>query len=77
VGKAMERADIRWAFSQEHLYVTVCPPDDGDPAEFDPEAYNYWAGIFNREGLDSAHILKFGKKENFRMTSVLPGMVKP
>ncbi|MDR1906962.1 MAG: alanine--tRNA ligase [Puniceicoccales bacterium] len=57
-----------WHFPKERLYVTVYSPDDGDPAEFDQEAYDYWARIFEQEGLESAtHILKFGKKENFWM----------
>ena len=57
-----------WHFPKERLYVTVYSPGPGEPAEFDREAYDYWARIFEEEGLDGAeHILKFGKKENFWM----------
>jgi alanyl-tRNA synthetase len=57
-----------WHFPRERLYVTVYSPDEGDPAEFDREAYDHWAHIFEQEGLEAAtHILKFGKKENFWM----------
>ncbi|MDR0741023.1 MAG: alanine--tRNA ligase [Puniceicoccales bacterium] len=57
-----------WHFPEERLYVTVYSPGEGEPAEFDREAYGYWERIFEEEGLNSAeHILRFGKKENFWM----------
>ncbi|MDR1366674.1 MAG: alanine--tRNA ligase [Puniceicoccales bacterium] len=57
-----------WHFPKERLYVTVYSPGEGEPAEFDWEAYKYWEYIFEEEGLDpAAHILKFGKNENFWM----------
>ncbi|MDR0417851.1 MAG: alanine--tRNA ligase [Puniceicoccales bacterium] len=57
-----------WHFPRKRLYVTVYSPGEGEPAEFDWEAYQYWEYIFEKEGLSPAvHILKFGKKENFWM----------
>ncbi|MDR1591005.1 MAG: alanine--tRNA ligase [Puniceicoccales bacterium] len=57
-----------WHFPKERLYVTVYSPGTDEPAEFDQEAYNYWAHIFEEEGLNpTEHIFKFGKKENFWM----------
>ena len=52
------------------LYATVYNPDksQGDPAEFDQEAYDFWAEIFKAEGLDpKIHIVNGNKKDNFWM----------
>lgn len=58
----------KWKFPRERLYATVYSPADGDPSEFDQEAYGYWAEIFTREGLDPAiHIVHGNKKDNFWM----------
>jgi alanyl-tRNA synthetase len=57
-----------WGFPRDRLYVTVYKPGNGDPAEFDAEAYGYWQAIFEREGMDPAVRIRFGgKKDNFWM----------
>ena len=57
-----------WGFPKERLYASVYQPDEGDPAEFDQEAYDYWKSIFEREGLDPAErIVRGNKKDNFWM----------
>ena len=57
-----------WGFPKERLYATVYKPGDGDPGEFDQEAYDYWAEIFTAAGLDPAvHIVNGNKKDNFWM----------
>lgn len=57
-----------WVFPAERLYATVYRPEDGDPAEFDQEAYDFWKAIFVAEGLDPAvHIINGNKKDNFWM----------
>ena len=59
-----------WGFPPARLFATVYSPDKGkgDPADFDQEAYDIWADIFRREGLDPAvHIVNGGKKDNFWM----------
>ncbi len=60
----------RWKFPPERLYATVYCPDktQGDPAEFDQEAYDLWAALFQSAGLDPAvHIVNGNKKDNFWM----------
>ena len=59
-----------WKFPKNRLYATVYQPDKskGDPSEFDQEAYNHWARLFNAAGLDPVvHICTGGKKDNFWM----------
>ena len=57
-----------WKFPKERLYVTVYKPDDGDPAEFDQEAYDYWAAVMRKSGLrPEERILTGNKKDNFWM----------
>ncbi len=57
-----------WKFPKERLYATVYQPGPGDPAEFDQEAYDYWAELFSAAGLDpKVHICFGGKKDNFWM----------
>ncbi|MBN2234912.1 MAG: alanine--tRNA ligase [Opitutales bacterium] len=57
-----------WKMPAERLYATVYQPGDGDPAEFDSEAYAIWKAIFEKAGLDpSKHIVTGGKKDNFWM----------
>ena len=45
-----------WEFPTNRLYATVYDPDKskGDPSEFDPEAWNHWAGKCRAAGLDPA-----------------------
>ncbi|NNE94241.1 MAG: alanine--tRNA ligase, partial [Verrucomicrobiales bacterium] len=58
----------RWNLPPERLYATVYKPDEGDPADFDQEAYDYWKVIFEKAGLDpDIHIVNGNKKDNFWM----------
>ena len=58
----------RWNFPASRLYATVYQPGPGDPASFDQEAYDHWAAIFSKSGLDPAiHIVSGNKKDNFWM----------
>ncbi len=57
-----------WNFPVNRLYASVYKPDDGDPAEFDQEAYGFWSEIFLKAGLDpKIHVVTGGKKDNFWM----------
>jgi alanyl-tRNA synthetase len=57
-----------WKFPKERLYVTVYKPGDGDPADFDQEAWDFWAEVLRKSGLDpEERILTGGKKDNFWM----------
>jgi alanyl-tRNA synthetase len=59
-----------WGIPAKRLFATVYAPNKakGDPAEFDQEAYDIWADLFRKEGLDPAvHIVHGNKKDNFWM----------
>lgn len=57
-----------WGFPKERLYATVYSPAEGEPAEFDSEAYAIWEKLFKKEGMSpELHIKKCGKKDNFWM----------
>jgi len=59
-----------WKFPKNRLYATVYSPNkaNGDPAEFDQEAWDAWAEKFRAAGLDpSIHIVNGNKKDNFWM----------
>jgi alanyl-tRNA synthetase len=57
-----------WKFPASRLYATVYKPGNGEPSEFDQEAYDIWAEIFRKEGLDpKTHIVFGNKKDNFWM----------
>jgi len=57
-----------WGFPKERLYATVYKPGDGDPADFDQEAYDYWKTVFEKAGLDPEVHIVYGKKaDNFWM----------
>ena len=57
-----------WGFPKERLYATVYKPGEGDPGEFDQEAYDCWVAIFTAAGLDPAvHIINGAKNDNFWM----------
>ena len=57
-----------WKFPANRLYATVYKPGEGDPADFDQEAYDLWAAIFEKAGLDpKIHVVTGGKKDNFWM----------
>ena len=65
---AWELVVERWKFPASRLYATVYKPGSGDPASFDQEAYDQWAAIFKKAGLDPAiHIVNGNKKDNFWM----------
>ena len=67
---AWELVVNRWKFPPTRLYATVYCPDKskGDPADFDQEAYDYWATLFAGAGLDpKVHIVNGNKKDNFWM----------
>ena len=58
----------RWGFPAERFYATVYNPDKaaGDPSVFDQEAYDLWAKLFNKAGLDPAvHIVNGNVEDNF------------
>jgi len=58
----------RWGFPAERLYATVYHPDKeaGDPSTFDQEAYDIWAELFQKSGLDPAiHIVNGNVEDNF------------
>ncbi|MCH7227636.1 alanine--tRNA ligase [Haloferula sp. A504] len=60
----------RWGVPAGRLYATVYRPDKakGDPGEFDQEAWNFWAALFEAEGLDPrVHIVDGNVKDNFWM----------
>ena len=57
-----------WGIPAKRLFATVYKPQPGDPSDFDQEAYDIWAGIFTRAGLDpKVHIVYGNKKDNFWM----------
>jgi len=59
-----------WKFPRHRLYATVYSPDkaNGDPSEFDQDAYNFWAAKYTAAGLDpKVHIVHGNKKDNFWM----------
>ena len=65
---AWELITDRWGIPADRLYATVYAPSEGDPAEFDQKAYDFWAAIFEKEGLDpKIHIVNGNKKDNFWM----------
>jgi len=57
-----------WGVPAERLYATVYAPGKGDPSEFDQEAYDFWAALFEKKGLDpKKHIVNGNVKDNFWM----------
>ena len=59
-----------WHFPPQRLYATVYQPDPalGDPATRDQEAWELWAALFRKAGLDpDLHIVNGNKKDNFWM----------
>jgi alanyl-tRNA synthetase len=51
-----------WKFPVDRLYATVYKPGTGEPSDFDQEAYDIWAEIFRKEGLDPKVHIVFGAK---------------
>ncbi|XHR28085.1 MAG: alanine--tRNA ligase [Chthoniobacteraceae bacterium] len=67
---AWELVILKWKFPAQRLYATVYSPDktQGDPADFDQEAYDCWKVLFESVGLDpKVHIVNGNKKDNFWM----------
>src|SRR6188768_1129983 len=59
-----------WKFPKQRLYATVYQPNkaQGDPADVDQQAWDIWAELFKKSGLDPAvQIVYGGKKDNFWM----------
>ncbi|MGZ0655351.1 alanine--tRNA ligase [Coraliomargarita sp. W4R72] len=57
-----------WGVPAERLYATVYSPSEGDPSNFDQEAYDFWAALFEKKGLDpKKHIINGNVKDNFWM----------
>ncbi len=57
-----------WKFPKERLYASVYKPAEGDPADFDQEAYDIWKAVFEKSGLDpDIHIVYGNKADNFWM----------
>ncbi|HKP05298.1 MAG TPA: alanine--tRNA ligase [Chthoniobacterales bacterium] len=65
---AWELVVERWKLPAARLYATVYKPGPSEPSEFDQEAYDHWARMFAKAGLDPAvHIVNGNKKDNFWM----------
>ena len=65
---AWELVIERWKLPPQRLYATVYKPGPGEPSEFDQEAHDHWARLFEKAGLDPAvHIVNGNKKDNFWM----------
>jgi alanyl-tRNA synthetase len=65
---AWELVIDRWKLPPQRLYATVYKPGPGDPSEFDQEAHDHWARLFEKADLDPAvHIVNGNKKDNFWM----------
>ena len=57
-----------WGVPAERLYATVYSPSEDDPSRFDQEAYDLWAALFIKKGLDpKKHIINGNVKDNFWM----------
>src|SRR5437763_1466251 len=65
---AWELVVERWKFPAQRLYATVYKPGAGEPSEFDQEAHDHWARLFQDADLDpKIHIVNGGKADNFWM----------
>src|SRR5438874_160303 len=65
---AWELVVERWKFPAQRLYATVYRPGPGEPSEFDQEAHEHWARLFQDADLDpKIHVLTAGKADNFWM----------
>jgi alanyl-tRNA synthetase len=58
----------RWELPPQRLYATVYKPGPNEPSEFDQEAHDHWARLFEKAGLDPAvHVVNGNKADNFWM----------
>jgi alanyl-tRNA synthetase len=65
---AWELVVNRWKFPAQRLYATVYKPGPNEPSEFDQEAYDHWARLFQDADLDpKIHVVSSGKAGNFWM----------
>jgi len=65
---AWELVVNRWKFPAQRLYATVYQPGPDEPSEFDQEAHDHWARLFQDADLDpKIHIVNGGKADNFWM----------
>jgi alanyl-tRNA synthetase len=65
---AWELVIERWKLPPQRLYATVYKPGPNEPSEFDQEAHDHWARLFENAGLDSAvHVVNGNKMNNFWM----------
>jgi len=65
---AWELVVERWKLPASRVYATVYKPGPGEPSEFDQEAHDHWARLFEKAGLDPAvHIVNGNRKDNFWM----------
>ena len=63
---AWELVVERWGLPANRLYATVYAPGEGDPSEFDQEAYDIWKTFFEKAGLDpKVHIVNGNVEDNF------------
>jgi alanyl-tRNA synthetase len=70
IGWAWELLVERLGFPPGRLYATVYRPNPakGDPGQFDQQAYDAWARLFEAKGLDQqVHIVDGNVKDNFWM----------
>ncbi len=57
-----------WGLPAHRLYASVYAPKEGDPGNFDQEAYDIWAALFISKGCDPAVQIVHGNvKDNFWM----------
>ncbi len=65
---AWELVVERWGLPPHRLYASVYAPKEGDPGNFDQEAYDLWAALFVSKGCDPAIQIVHGNvKDNFWM----------
>ncbi len=58
----------RWGLPAHRLYASVYAPKEGDPGNFDQEAYDIWADLFRAAGCDpEVQIVHGNVKDNFWM----------
>ncbi len=65
---AWELVVERWGLPAHRLYASVYAPKEGDPGQFDQEAWDIWAALFRSKGCDPAvQIVNGNVKDNFWM----------
>ncbi|MFT3990030.1 MAG: alanine--tRNA ligase-related protein [Luteolibacter sp.] len=65
---AWELVVERWGLPAHRLYASVYAPKEGDPGEFDQEAWDIWAALFKAKGCDpEVQIVHGNVKDNFWM----------